>query len=110
PVIFATDPHLWAILDPEIARENPVEDRHRRLVRSHRSSPYELRELKPNAKIRDELKEILNYASSQPLNSKEKDLIWKLRFYLARDKRRLTKFLKSVTWRDPSEVKQVLEE
>ncbi|KAG1885374.1 phosphoinositide 3-kinase family, accessory domain-containing protein, partial [Suillus subluteus] len=110
PVIFATDPHLWAILDPEIARENPVEDRHRRLVRSHRSSPYELRELKPNAKIRDELKEILNYASSQPLNSEEKDLIWKLRFYLARDKRRLTKFLKSVTWRDPSEVKQVLEE
>ncbi|KAG1885366.1 hypothetical protein F4604DRAFT_1675949 [Suillus subluteus] len=70
----------------------------------------ELRELKPNAKIRDELKEILNYASSQPLNSEEKDLIWKLRFYLARDKRRLTKFLKSVTWRDPSEVKQVLEE
>lgn len=35
-------------------RENPVEDKHRRLVRSHRSSPYD-RELKPNAKIRDEL-------------------------------------------------------
>ena len=37
-----------------MARENPVEDKHRRLVRSHRSSPYD-RELKPNAKIRDEL-------------------------------------------------------
>jgi hypothetical protein len=37
-----------------MGRENPVEDKHRRLVRSHRSSPYD-RELKPNAKIRDEL-------------------------------------------------------
>lgn len=51
---FAADLHLWSVLDPEIARENPVEDKHRRLVRSHRSSPYD-RELKPNAKIRDEL-------------------------------------------------------
>lgn len=42
------------MVDPDVARENPVEDKHRRLVRSHRSSPYD-RELKPNAKIRDEL-------------------------------------------------------
>lgn len=54
PATFVADPHLWAILDPDIFRENPVEDKHRRLVRSHRSSPYD-RELKPNAKIRDEL-------------------------------------------------------
>lgn len=124
---FAADSHLWSVVDPEIVRENPVEDKHRRLVRSHRSSPYD-RELKPNAKIRDELgvrelstfplglyahritQEILNYAPSQPLNSEEKDLIWKFRFYLARDKRGLTKFLKSVTWRDASEVKQAVEE
>ncbi|SJK99956.1 related to phosphatidylinositol 3-kinase [Armillaria ostoyae] len=101
--------HLWSIIDPDIARENPVEDKHRRLVRSHRSGPYD-RELKPNAKIRDSIGEILNYAPSQPLNSEEKDLIWKFRFYLARDKRGLTKFLNSVTWRDPSEVKQAVEE
>ncbi|KAH9846234.1 atypical/PIKK/PI3K protein kinase [Lenzites betulinus] len=106
---FTSDTHLWQIVDPDIARENPVEDKHRRLVRSHRSSPYD-RELKPNAKIRDELSQILNYAPSQPLTSEEKDLIWKFRFYLTRDKRGLTKFLKSVTWRDPSEVKQAVEE
>ncbi|EKM57844.1 uncharacterized protein PHACADRAFT_192977 [Phanerochaete carnosa HHB-10118-sp] len=106
---LAVDAHLWAIVDPDIAKENPVEDKHRRLVRSHRSSPYD-RELKPNAKIRDELNEILNYAPSQPLTSEEKDLIWKFRFYLTRDKRGLTKFLKSVTWRDPAEVKQAVEE
>ncbi|TCD67817.1 Phosphatidylinositol (PI) 3-kinase [Steccherinum ochraceum] len=106
---IATDTHIWAVVDPDIAKENPVEDKHRRLVRSHRSSPYD-RELKPNAKIRDELSEILNYAPSQPLTSEEKDLIWKFRFYLTRDRRGLTKFLKSVTWRDPSEVKQAVEE
>ncbi len=55
------------------------------------------------------LKVILNYASTQPLSSEEKDLVWKYRFYLTRDKRGLTKFLKSVTWRDASEVKQAVE-
>ncbi|PSS34047.1 hypothetical protein PHLCEN_2v1951 [Hermanssonia centrifuga] len=106
---LASDTHLWALIDPDIAKENPVEDKHRRLVRSHRSSPYD-REMKPNAKIRDDLNEILNYAPSQPLTLEEKDLIWKFRFYLTRDKRGLTKFLTSVTWRDPSEVKQAVEE
>ncbi|GBE88499.1 atypical/PIKK/PI3K protein kinase [Sparassis latifolia] len=109
PSAFAADTQLWTVIDPDIARENPVEDKHRRLVRSHRSSPYD-RELKPNAKIRDDIAEILNYAPSQPLTGEEKDLIWKFRFYLTRDRRGLTKFLKSVTWRDPSEVKQAVEE
>ncbi|KIK10246.1 hypothetical protein K443DRAFT_212 [Laccaria amethystina LaAM-08-1] len=106
---FDNDANLWSIVDPDVMHENPVEDKHRRLVRSHRSSPYD-RELKPNAKIRDDLGQILNYSPSQQLTSEEKDLIWKFRFYLARDKRGLTKFLKSVTWRDSSEVKQAVEE
>ncbi|KAF8183954.1 atypical/PIKK/PI3K protein kinase [Pholiota molesta] len=106
---FLSDTNLWSVVDPDIAHENPVEDKHRRLVRSHRSSPYD-RELKPNAKIRDELGVILSYSPSQPLTSEEKDLIWKFRFYLARDKKGLTKFLKSVAWRDSSEVKQAVEE
>jgi len=54
PVSFHTDQSMWAVVDPDIPRENPVEDKHRRLVRSHRSSPYD-RELKPNTKLRDEL-------------------------------------------------------
>lgn len=45
---------MWAVVDPDIPRDNPVEDKHRRLVRSHRSSPYD-RELKPNTKLRDDL-------------------------------------------------------
>lgn len=48
------DVTLWSVIDPDVVHDNPVEDKHRRLVRSHRGSPYD-RELKPNAKIRDEL-------------------------------------------------------
>lgn len=45
---------IFIVDDPEIARENPVEAKHRRLVRSHRNGPLD-RQLKPNPKIRDEL-------------------------------------------------------
>lgn len=42
------------IWDPEAEMDNPCELKHRRLVRSHRNGPLD-KELKPNAKIRDEL-------------------------------------------------------
>lgn len=96
------------VYDPEITRDNPAESKHRRLVRSHRNGPLD-RDLKPNAKIRDELNEILNYSPTQDLTSEEKDLLWKFRFYLTRDKRGLTKFLKSVSWNDPAESKQAVQ-
>lgn len=51
----------------------------------------------------------MNYAPTQPLTTEEQDLIWKFRFYLTREKRALTKLIKSVTWRDPGEVKQAVE-
>lgn len=102
------DTSLFTIVDPEIARENPVEAKHRRLVRSHRKGPLN-RELKPNAKIRDELNEIVRYPPTQTLTAPQLDLIWQFRFYLTRDKRALTKFLKSVVWSDPGEVSQAVE-
>lgn len=42
------------VWDPEAEMDNPCELKHRRLVRSHRNGPLD-KELKPNAKIRDEL-------------------------------------------------------
>lgn len=51
---FKAELQIWGIIDPDISRENPVEDKHRRLVRGHRGGPLD-RELKPDAKIRDEL-------------------------------------------------------
>ncbi|SCV73535.1 BQ2448_7461 [Microbotryum intermedium] len=126
---------LFPIIDPEIVRENPVEAKHRRLVRSHRSGPLD-RELKPNAKIRDELnvrirfespnsrtssssscvffvsataQDILRYPPTRDLTSTQRDLLWQFRFYLTRDKRALTKFLKAVAWSDTGEVQQAVE-
>ncbi|KAG0301860.1 Phosphatidylinositol (PI) 3-kinase [Dissophora globulifera] len=105
---ISTGSSIFTVEDPEIARENPVEAKHRRLVRSHRNGPLD-RELKPNPKIRDELAQILRYPPSHSLTAEEKNLLWKFRFYLTRDKRALTKFLKSVVWSDPIEAKQAVD-
>ncbi|CAH1760959.1 5700_t:CDS:10 [Entrophospora sp. SA101] len=77
------------IRDSEILWDNPVEAKHRRLARDHRNGPLD-HDLKPNAKI-------------------QKDLLWRFRFYLTRDKRALTKFLKCVVWSDPTESKQAVD-
>ncbi|GAC95422.1 hypothetical protein PHSY_002998 [Pseudozyma hubeiensis SY62] len=99
---------LFTIFDPEIARSNPVEAKHRRLVRSHRSGPLD-RELKPSAEVRDELNEILSYPPTRVLTTAEMDRVWSFRFYLTRDPKGLTKFLKSVVWTDQGEAKQATE-
>lgn len=102
-------PPLIRIYDPEVGqKDNPAENKHRRLVRSHRTGVLD-RDLKPNAKIRDELNTIMAYGPTQELNSEEKDLIWKFRHHLTRDKRALTKFIKSVAWHDQSEARQAVQ-
>ncbi|KAI9832159.1 MAG: hypothetical protein M1819_004510 [Sarea resinae] len=100
---------LIKIYDPEVgARDNPAESMHRRLVRSHRTGVLD-RDLKPNAKIRDELNLILSYGPTHELKAEEKDLVWKFRYHLAKDKRALTKFVKSVAWHDQSEARQAVQ-
>ena len=100
---------LIRIYDPEVgAKDNPAERKHRRLVRSHRTGVLD-RDLKPNAKIRDELNTIMSYGPTQELNGEEKDLVWKFRHHLTRDKRALTKFVKSVAWQDQSEARQAVQ-
>ncbi|EMR08363.1 hypothetical protein PNEG_03203 [Pneumocystis murina B123] len=91
--------------DPELFRENLIETKYRCLIRSHKNGPLD-RELKPNSNIRDQLNIIMTFPPTQELTSEEKDLIWKFRFYLTRDKRALAKFLKAVVWTDVVEVKQ----
>ncbi|KAJ5754612.1 Phosphatidylinositol 3-kinase [Penicillium manginii] len=97
------------IYDPEVGMTgNPCEDKHRRLIRSHRTGIMD-RDLKPNPKNRDELNVILSYEPTQDLTAEEKDLIWRFRYYLTREKRALTKFVKSVNWRDDGESRQAVE-
>ncbi|CAK7233430.1 Phosphatidylinositol (PI) 3-kinase [Sporothrix curviconia] len=98
---------LVRVYDPEVgARDNPAESKHRRLVRSqHRHGTLD-KDLKPNAKVRDELNGIMSYPPTQALSSEEKDLVWKFRYHLTREKKAVTKFVKSVNWQDAAEAKQ----
>ncbi|KAL2820502.1 kinase-like domain-containing protein [Aspergillus cavernicola] len=97
------------IYDPEVGQTgNPCEDKHRRLIRSHRTGIMD-RDLKPNPKIRDDLNIIMSYEPTQDLTAEEKDLVWRFRYYLTREKSALTKFVKSVNWRDVGESHQAVE-
>ncbi|CAK7204467.1 Phosphatidylinositol (PI) 3-kinase [Sporothrix eucalyptigena] len=101
---------LVRVYDPEVgARDNPAESKHRRLVRSqHRHGTLD-KDLKPNAKVRDELNGIMSYPPTQALTSEEKDLVWKFRYHLTREKKAVTKFVKSVNWQDMAEAKQAVQ-
>ena len=101
---------LIKIYDPEIgARENPAETKHRRLFRSSHRHGIMDKDLRPNSKVRDELNAILSYPPTHVLSPEETDLVWKFRYHLTRDKRALTKFVKSVNWQDVSEAKQAIQ-
>jgi phosphatidylinositol 3-kinase len=98
------------IYDPEVAaRDNPAEAKHRRLVRSQHRHGILDKDLRPNAKVRDELNVIMAYSPTHTLTPEEKDLVWKFRYHLTKDKRALTKFVKSVNWQDQSESKQAIQ-
>lgn len=98
---------LIRVYDPEVtAKDNPAESKHRRLVRSQHRNGILDKDLKPNAKVRDELNLIMSYSPTHILSPEEKDLIWKFRHHLTRSKKALTKFAKSVNWQDQSEARQ----
>jgi phosphatidylinositol 3-kinase len=98
---------LIRVYDPEVAaKDNPAESKHRRLVRGQHRNGILDKDLKPNAKVRDELNTIMAYPPTQTLSPEEKDLIWKFRHHLTRNKKALTKFVKSVNWQDQSEARQ----
>ncbi|KXT06812.1 hypothetical protein AC578_7106 [Pseudocercospora eumusae] len=98
---------LVGIYDPEIGyADNPAEQKHRRLIRGQRNAMD--RDLKPNPKMRDFLNRIMSYGPTVELTDKEKDEIWRFRHHLTRDKRALTKLVKSVNWLEPAESRQAI--
>ncbi|KAK5662882.1 hypothetical protein OQA88_6293 [Cercophora sp. LCS_1] len=101
---------LIRVYDPEVgAKDNPAESKHRRLVRSQHRNGIMDKDLKPNAKVRDELNLIMSYSPTHVLSPEDKDLIWKFRYHLTRNKKALTKFVKSVNWQDQAESKQAVQ-
>ncbi len=53
-ILREVDSPLITVFDSEIFCDNPVENKHRKLARSHRTGALD-RELKPNPRVRDEL-------------------------------------------------------
>ncbi|KAF2107132.1 kinase-like domain-containing protein [Lophiotrema nucula] len=97
---------LIRIYDPEIGmRDNPAEQKHLRLMRNQQTDSLD-RDRKPNVAVRDELNAIMNYGPLREIRFKDRDLIWKFRYYLSRDKRALTKFVKAVNWKESIDVRQ----
>lgn len=108
-VVDDEDYPVVQIFDPEqFQRENPCESKHRRLVRSDRNT-FSDSDMKPNAKMRDELNEILSYGPTQELSAADKDVIWTFRRHLSREKRALTKVVKATDFTNPNEVRQLVE-
>ena len=98
---------LVGIYDPEIGyADNPAETKHRRLIRGQRNALD--RDLKPNPKMRDFLNRIMSYGPTVELSDKEKDEVWRFRHHLTRDKRALTKLVKSVNWNEQTESRQAI--
>lgn len=95
------------IYDPEVGyADNPAETKHRRLIRGQRNALD--RDLKPNPKMRDFLNRIMSYGPTVELSDKEKDEVWRFRHHLTRDKRALTKLVKSVNWNEQAESRQAI--
>ncbi|KAK5726713.1 Phosphatidylinositol (PI) 3-kinase [Elasticomyces elasticus] len=98
---------LLPIYDPEVGYgDNPAETKHRRLIRGQRNALD--RDLKPNPKMRDYLNRVMEYGPTVELGEKERDEVWRFRHHLARDKRALTKLVKSVNWNEPAESRQAI--
>ncbi|KAK5118434.1 hypothetical protein LTR62_002948 [Meristemomyces frigidus] len=98
---------LIRLYDPEIGyADNSAETKHRRLIRGQRNALD--RDLKPNPKMRDFLNRVMLYGPTIELSDKEKDEVWRFRHHLTRDKRALTKLVKSVNWSEPAEARQAI--
>ncbi|AMD21116.1 HEL165Wp [Eremothecium sinecaudum] len=94
--------------DPDQYNTDVVEEKFRRLERASKSSTLD-RELKPDAKKRDMLNQIIAYPPCTKLTAHEKGLVWKYRYYLVNNKTALTKLLQSTNLAEESERKEVLD-
>eukprot|EP00039_Didymoeca_costata_P030435 m.29521 g.29521 ORF g.29521 m.29521 type:complete len:822 (+) comp8111_c0_seq1:174-2639(+) len=97
------------VMDPEILHvENLVESKHLRITRNRRRGADD-RDLKPNPATRDELTDITLRPPTAVITPQEMDMVWRFRYYLSRNNKALTKFLRCVDWNDSANSKQAIE-
>ncbi|CAJ0578216.1 unnamed protein product, partial [Mesorhabditis spiculigera] len=99
---------LWRGGDAEIGLENLSEAKHTQMARFI-GSTQNAKSLKPNREAKAKLEQLLQHPSSLPLTFEQRDLVWKFRYFLQRESRALTKFVRSVNWENAVEEQQALE-
>jgi len=103
---FSERDRLFVLHDPEMNRENPIDNMVHKLTR-HNNKLAD-RELKPKIAERKAIESIISNPEKK-LNGEQKELLWRFRYALTDDKRALTKFLRAVDWNDANETKEALE-
>ena len=99
----------YCVADPELLLDSLAEVKHSAMTRRIRDSGDERhRQVKPNKQAKDRLEMIVNLPSSQVLTREQRDLVWKFRHYLRQFPKALNKYLRSVNWAQPQEVKMAL--
>lgn len=91
--------------DMEQHRDNPAQEKHRKLARSLLSAGF-AKELKPDLSERRTLEVLVHYPPTTRLLPEDRELLWKFRYSLTKEKRALTKLLKCVDWEDVREAHQ----
>eukprot|EP00041_Stephanoeca_diplocostata_P010107 m.160416 g.160416 ORF g.160416 m.160416 type:complete len:879 (-) comp18023_c0_seq5:78-2714(-) len=100
----------YTVLDPEILyTENLVEEKHVKLTRTQQRGKGKAEDLKPNPTIRDALATLTAKPPTYVMTPDEKDQIWLYRHFLSKDKKALPKFLRSVNWKNKTEVRMAIE-
>ena len=92
-------------IDDLIHRGDPVQNLFNQLQREI-DNPQQL---KPSLKDQEELLKILEQPQLNSLQKKDKNLIWKYRYFIQADKEYLVKFLFSVNWANVEEVNESIE-
>ncbi|CAI2307808.1 unnamed protein product [Caenorhabditis sp. 36 PRJEB53466] len=99
----------YCVADPELLLDSLAEVKHSAMTRRIRDIGDERhRQVKPNKQAKDRLEAIVNLPSSQVLTREQRDLVWKFRHYLRQFPKALNKYLRSVNWAQPQEVKLAL--
>ncbi|ULU09618.1 hypothetical protein L3Y34_014187 [Caenorhabditis briggsae] len=108
-VTSGTSCNRYCLSDPELLLDSLAEVKHSAMTRRIRDSGDERhRQVKPNKQAKDRLEMIVNLPSSQVLTREQRDLVWKFRHYLRQFPKALNKYLRSVNWAQPQEVKMAL--
>lgn len=90
------------VVQDDVKKQNPVEMKHLKLARSYAGLAD--MDLKPDRIERQRINEILAYAPMKSMAPPEKELLWKFRYFISKDKLALAKFLRCVDWSDQRQV------